>query len=650
MSNDTPVAQGAISVHSNWKADEAGKPWTAHVLPHTILQGPNGIGKSRVVEALQLALAGEIDDIAGRVGVKTAKTLWRGWPAGDSEGFIDVRWACYEDVETPANDGTTGMQNRLVEHHLHVVQEARTRKPKWELDGGKITKPPGMVLLVADLKDRLFRSADTAERFLSQALGFDLDKVVAVAKKKLARSPARDDASELLDALAQRPGMTPAAMIEELAMRRRAADAFAKEYDAAAAAVVEALGGDVTDDDLARAQAALDAAQQDMESARAVVDRTRRLPIVASQLIEKRARRKNVADNASGRLADQNLPVVQNGLAALHAAQQARPDNPYCPVCSTEVGAEALAGFADTLATWLRSHQAAVAAEQLDIEIAALQEEGRDLYQGLPVDVAQTVAAGTFDPDAWLQGATTRYQEAIAALDELQRRRVAMHAPQTTRELADAAAARAAILKEAEGKAVKALADVAKKACADLAKRAQAYIPAHMGTIGISLRPDVEIGFVEGEGKATKINLPSGGQQGALLVALAAALLENQDGIALLIPEDRWYDRATVGDMLIRLREVERAGVWILFPVVDAPGGQTEGWHVVDWSGDNGQGDQAREEATVETATIEGQAEPPAAVDPSAAVDPPEDGDNGVGDAGAAKPDVQSLLAQAEEL
>jgi hypothetical protein len=64
---------GIIRLQSNLKSP-AGE-WSVELGQHTLIIGPNGGHKSAIVQAVELALTGAIDDIAGRMGVRDARAL-----------------------------------------------------------------------------------------------------------------------------------------------------------------------------------------------------------------------------------------------------------------------------------------------------------------------------------------------------------------------------------------------------------------------------------------------------------------------------------------------------------------------------------------------------------------------------------------------
>ena len=64
---------GITRLTSNLKSQTG--DWSVELGQHTLIIGPNGGHKSSIVQAVELALTGAIDDIAGRTGVRDARSL-----------------------------------------------------------------------------------------------------------------------------------------------------------------------------------------------------------------------------------------------------------------------------------------------------------------------------------------------------------------------------------------------------------------------------------------------------------------------------------------------------------------------------------------------------------------------------------------------
>ena len=64
---------GIVRLKSNLKSQTG--EWSVDLGQHTLIIGPNGGHKSSIVQAVELALTGAVDDIAGRTGVRDARSL-----------------------------------------------------------------------------------------------------------------------------------------------------------------------------------------------------------------------------------------------------------------------------------------------------------------------------------------------------------------------------------------------------------------------------------------------------------------------------------------------------------------------------------------------------------------------------------------------
>lgn len=134
--------------------------------PRTVIVGPNGTGKSGVINALELATTGVVSDIAGRDLVKEAAALLQLTPDRKT-----AAWARAVIV-----DATTG--------ELHQAQFAPSGSGKGKKSVGLVANPvvdPERVLPLRDVMAHVVGSAEKARKLLLGVAAPDLthEKVLA---------------------------------------------------------------------------------------------------------------------------------------------------------------------------------------------------------------------------------------------------------------------------------------------------------------------------------------------------------------------------------------------------------------------------------------------------------------------------------------
>ena len=113
------------SIESNWKGTPSVPVWTATLGQATVLTGPNGGGKSKVCEAIELALTGRVSQFAGRKSVKDPKTLWRAKPKGKGGLFIELTLSDGRTVRWQ-QDRSNGKPRQTIDGELWVGQAGET--------------------------------------------------------------------------------------------------------------------------------------------------------------------------------------------------------------------------------------------------------------------------------------------------------------------------------------------------------------------------------------------------------------------------------------------------------------------------------------------------------------------------------------------
>lgn len=485
-----------LKVWTNWKASTP-EGDVFELGQRTLLAGPNGSGKSRVIEAIELCLTGSVSHYAGRASVKDPKTLWRSCPEGAKSLYIEV---------TLSNNDV-----------IRWEQARSNGKPEILHNGEKVTEPvaPG-VMAVSALRSELFGSSARAEKWLAKVLDLDTDSIYGETRDNL--TPPQ---TLLFDALAAQI-LDPSDLVTRLKKAGREAAEQAKQATAVVEELEHVVGPIVTDAEIEAAdqqRAALDQLAQEYNRAMA------------------EAKAWNANGNELQRLKAEYaaLPPVtgvdpklilamRQVVLALQATQEAWPANKLCPCCRTEVGTLALTTRLETLKSWVQGNEQTLAQVQRASDLLqAIESMQADYSQGCP-------PIPLYDAEA--------HKQAVAHYDDLCRRRVAAQAPGMATSTAEGAADRATNYKAC----AKALAKVLEKAIASRIGAvekalAQGY-PASLGTPRVQLRPQVAIGIERGG----KVGAPSGGEEAALVLALAQAL--NTGGILVL--EDRAFDAQTL--------------------------------------------------------------------------------------------------------
>lgn len=154
-------------VRSNLKATsaEALSPtggWEQRLGPRTLLLGDNATGKSRILQACELAVRGKVSDHVGRAEVADAGRLFQLAPIGATELWAEV------EIHVPATAGSVGPGDFDQDTRLEpIVLRARWTskkgaKPKHDLPG---VIDPARAFPLVGVREAILGSVDTARRF-----------------------------------------------------------------------------------------------------------------------------------------------------------------------------------------------------------------------------------------------------------------------------------------------------------------------------------------------------------------------------------------------------------------------------------------------------------------------------------------------------
>ncbi len=520
----TASSSGALYVshiHTNWKHDD---PIDLDLGPRVLLVGPNGSGKSAVYEAVELALTGAVSNYSGRATVKDSKRLWRAKPKRHKALWIKLT----------LSDG------RKVEWR----QERSNGRPKWSLDGEKLTDAPIQVhARVNELRAELFGSAQRAEKFLTGALGLGNLRILRALP---------EDVRDLVRGIAGT--RKPAEVLDTLRKMEREAKAEAKAAEQIERELEHHAGIPPTDEEIAETRERLAEVQ-------AALTRAREIDATALQLRDVLEEWQTVQGDLIPPTpvpGENLLPLMEATLTMLRTIGRVLPDAENCPCCQQAFNAEARTARAAALTGAVQGiHQARSVNRTYQTQqdqLARLKEQAARLKAALP----ESVFARVVSPESFLEltpklRLETLLTETQALLDDQQARRVSSAAPTMARQRAEAATKRAASLKAAADAWEAAQSQVVETALDDLVSRACEYFPERFGKARIKLRPSVDVGV----DRAGTVGSPSGAEEATLMLALAAALSDyaSPGDYDLLVMEDRAVDPQSAAALLSSLSD-----------------------------------------------------------------------------------------------
>lgn len=552
-------------VASNVKSAD-GLVWDVELGPKTIIVGPNGRGKSRIVNAIELALTGRASDVAGRVDVAREADLLALAPGRKANVYAEALLSSGE-VATFGVEYAGEGKARKADHDA----------PDW------FAKE--QLLPVRAVREAMLGSADTACRaFLGWAGAADSDL-------KLMLSPSLHPALARLQAL--NPGVTDAGTLEQAARRRKLdANASVKALESTSKASPS----------VARpTQADIDRAQEAVKQAREVLVRAQSAQMTKNaqqrkaQLVSTVETLRPEWEQATERVAQWEQYVAQlpapsalsdvaNQLMALLSFTVEGGDGD-CLLCGAEPGAAHLA------------HR------KQEMEALFAQQRARAAAYGAAMQQLTSARAVEIDTRTRLQYAEHALAEAREVLTQCE------DAPDylTASKACDAAEAELrGILSAAQvwsnAMSVMAQLDAAKQEAATwkaleealgqigrlqlsgalqaFSARVQGFLPS-TDQFGMLLsegaREVFHAGFVRDDALHTAL---SGAEWARLTLAMASAILPEQARLAVITPEERAFDPKTLAAVLKSLSGCPHQ-VILTSPI--APAGKLPaGWTLVE--------------------------------------------------------------------
>jgi hypothetical protein len=496
----------------------------------------------------------------GRKAVKDSKMLWRAKPKGKGPLF----------VELTLSDGRT----------VRWQQDRSNGKPHWTLEGETFTDATilnTVVFGVEEVRNNLFGSPATAEKWLSTQLGITTDEVVGSVGALAEEVPY---VWSLIQPFAN--SATPAVLVDSLKKRMRASKAEADTAQKLVEEMEHVAGPSVTDAELEAKRVQLRVARE----AALLADRHQ-------GYVEQIQENERAWQGANAELAQLGTPdsvdtrgveVAQAVLTALNLVVSSFPDNTLCPCChkALDQGMTTLQERQEVLAGFVAQAREATKAVERKQTLTA-KSKG---YYADAKKLADLLPPGYLDswqfkqPEAHTDACSAKANAIGEELDELQRRRISTQAP----GIAKATVERALQAYEGYQQAVKLVAEIlaltVESAVEDFNEALAKIYPDHFGEPVLSLRPQVSVG-VKRNGT---VGAPSGGEEAVLLFAIATVIsyLRGDKGMNILVMEDRALDSFTLGVLLNNWSECPYAQVFL--PTTWRVSGE-EGWSIVShWS------------------------------------------------------------------
>lgn len=520
----------------------------------TLIIGPNRIGKSSIVRAVELATTGRASDIAGRVTMALDAELWSLAPGGDPLDTITAK-AIYSDG----------------------------KEALWSLARGKKAKRTGpcAILPLRDVRAAILGSEETARKFfLSNIGGISWEDVMSEIPeefhKPLERYRHPDGGAALLVALEA---------TKKRARELRAEAKFARET---AASLSQGLPPPPTPAaiEAATAGAARAAATANAAVARGHVARLDAEALVASARVEKAALRVKLAMEAAAQLAHERgasgaslPPIIEQAIAV--AEHLAHSGATSCAVCGSQVMAgtfktrvdRARAKIADALA--IEKKRSAIEAERREAEF----EHGSAVRDFERINADRARWRASIPPDDASEVSETPLENLLRLSEKWE------------------------AVKSGEGKAVTLDAEAAQvdqlsilcrtaldrllgRSSRDFEKRVQAFLPSSWH-FGIDLldgdREVLRVGLRPAEDSAVRMAL-SGAEWATVTAAIASALVTTQSNVqagepVIIIPEDRDFDPSTLAQVMMSLAAFDGQ---VILTGTKRPDVMIDGWTIID--------------------------------------------------------------------
>lgn len=552
--------------------------WEQRLSPYTLLLGDNATGKSRILQAVELAIRGKVSDHVGRAEVAEAGRLFQLAPLGATELWAEV------EIFVPRAGGPVGPGDFDDPRAEALILKARWSskkgaKPKHELPG---VIDPARAFPLVGVREAILGSVDTARRFFfrhaASRLGlaevwwkipveiYDAVKAVGLPDKTTQGVAPEEVVTSLLSAVEK--------------ARKRELESAA-ELRTAAKLIDERAGmmpPEPTDAQIDDAQAAVRAAQDALAKSQAAAGMGGGAVIAEKAAV---ARRKLSEISARGHaLTEQRArmkpPVGDAPLAAIESVLDTavKEHLQHCTACGTDgIGYR----FPERLEMVRRARganaQAATEVNRLDGELRMLESEYLMQKAILESLEAAGAAAATGSPDpgalplaearANLDAATKHHTELVSlraqwkTVHDDRGRRTVLEKTEKDAKLCTKT------LKEIVGELLESSID-------DFRKIVQSFLPSKM-EFGIELRDEEGVAgsFSFGlrlvgsaangkKGSSTLFTGLSGAEWAMVTAALAAAVASKpspagSNPLAILIPEDRAFDPIHLAEALTAL-------------------------------------------------------------------------------------------------
>jgi len=595
------------SVTSNIKGQER----SVDLSRRTLLLGPNGSGKSAVVNAVELALTGTVSDIAGRASVtKTADllslapgrkgTLYSNvelsdgsilsWKAEGSEGRAKAPertsthpFGFWEATILPLRDVREALLGSPDTARRFILTYAVPGQSIAECDTG-MTDAEIAKLFPADLRERYEGLAAACEYVNPIERLLSIQKQCGSEKRRCGTETK--GAEKLAGQLGEGDTMPPSEA--ELAAARERVEEAAQNYTLGVAAAHNA-GSAQQRERLGQEIADLYAKKKELEAYAGTIP-----PVPELE-------RKAQDEHRKVKLALSELLAFQATIGA---------DD--CLVCGTEVGIERLrmrhAEVTSRLQASINAEVAHVEAERKAQEVAQLHLRAQARIDQIAYEITDRVkAAGELPEDDGSEADTEALHtlnmaaiHAREALSDMQTKHAiwerVQRARDQVRELEGESIAWKALEKEC-GKVVRGLVD---KSLAAFIEKVQGFLPAS-DEFCIQMRDgsrDVfRIGLVHDGELHTAL---SGAEWARVTAAVAGACIPEGAPLAVVIPEDRAWDGATLA---ATMRAFSKLPAQVIIASTTKPKGKApKGWTVVETDNIR-EAAPATDEATPESAT-----------------------------------------------
>ena len=550
-------------VRSNLKSPN-GESYSIELGPKTLLLGRNTSHKSAIVQSVELALTGAVDDIVGRTNVKDSSLLLS-LVSGDN---LNVSTTTSDNNEASFNL----MRGSVADH-----------------DGGD----PG-ALVLRQVRSALAGSVASARKtFLSWAAGS------IVRSDVLANMPTHLHA-KYDDIADKQPGSEVNKLIAVTDYAGKRQRESSKEMRGAQAVLDAGLNNELdsrpTDQDMEATKAAVGKAQAQLETAlRADASKNQGADrvTVEAQLDEAGAA---IAqwEAESNRLLDQIKqttpdPTVQQAHDIL--AWAVSNNREHCPTCNSHVGASHLSACQNAYASAIGGpSQELLDAQSYAVDSMREWNSTFTRLQGILSTMqasdewTSTLPVGPLIP---LEEARSRMAAASAALTSSETARARWDDMARSRDVVASMQQAVDTYKELKKVCESTVGALLDTRSTSFAARVQAYLPDDW-VFGIELRDGKKevfrMGLLNRNG-----NLHcalSGAEWAAVTTAIAAAIMEieSQRSLSVLIPEDRAWDSKTLASVL---RALGAFPGQVIIASTTKPSGRLSGWTVIDmddWS------------------------------------------------------------------